>query len=209
MQNVGLLFQHIIPQGMSSNAKQSYVTVLLQSNQQSLFIPHYTPYLSRHPKMTQLLRLYTKNPQEGHRENQETQKILDETRKIIEQNNYSNQILHMMAIQVDSMTTQLGENPSNYSVELSKVKKTLKNNSLPLVNPFSIPIKEIPSILTIKLGNNDLKEIEYSRKLSMLLKKQKKPTLPKQTFCFHKPSVTNPPKIYDSKSDYYDKPNLA
>jgi len=81
--------------------------------------------------------------------------FFDETRKIIEQNNYSNQILHTMATQLDSTTTQLGENSSNYSWESSKVKQTPMINSPPLFNHFGTPIKEIPSMPTTKSGNND------------------------------------------------------
>jgi len=33
--------------------------------------------------------------------------------------------------------------------------------------------------------------------------------LPKQILCIHKPSVTNPPKNCDSKSDSSDKSNIA
>ena len=83
-------------------------------------------------------------------------------------------MLHTMATKLDSTTTQLLENSSNYSVEFSNVKKTPKNNSPPLFNPFSIHIKEIPSIPTTKLGNNDKKEIKLFQKIFHTLEKLKK-----------------------------------
>ena len=94
-------------------------------------------------------------------------------------------------------------------LELSKVKKTRKNNSPPLFNPFSIPIKEITSIPTTKLGNNDKKEIELFQKIFHAFEKLENPTLPKQTLCIHKSSLTNPPKNYDSNPVCSDRSNLT
>jgi len=59
------------------------------------------------PKNDSAVATPFKNPWEGDREkdSQETQIFFDEIRKIIEQNNYSNQILHPMATQIDSIST--------------------------------------------------------------------------------------------------------
>jgi len=96
-----------------------------------------------------------------------------------------------MANQLDPITTQLGENSSKYLVDLSKLKKTPTNNSPPLFNPFSIPIKEIPSIPTAKLGNSDEKEIKLFQKIFHGLGKLEIPHYQNKHFVF----ITHPLQV--------------
>jgi len=72
-----------------------------------------------------------------------------------------------------------------------------------------MPIKEIPSIPTTKLDDNEKKEIKLFQKIFHALEKLEKPKLPKETLCTHKFSLTNPPKIHDSKPDSLDSQILS
>lgn len=109
----------------------------------------------------------------------------------------------------DFNKTQLGENSSDYLLEIPKVKEIPQPNCPPLFNPFSIPIKETPSIPIENLGNNNKKEIGLSPKSFHDYDKFENHALSKQTVCLYESSCNNQPKNLIPKSNSSDKSSLT
>ena len=111
-----------------------------------------------------------------------------------------------MTTQLDSIATWLGESPHKHSLEPPKIKKFSQCNSPSLFNAFSIPIKEVPSIPTANLeDNNTKKQKELFQKIVHAIEKLEKPTSSKQVFCIHKTSFNHQSEKLRSKANIFEK----
>ena len=85
---------------------------------------------------------------------------LKQIKNIQQQNNYSNQILHTIATQLDHVEISINHISNYISLQNPKIQKDKIKLEQPIFKPFSMTQEELK---TIKLGNSNeelLKEIK-------------------------------------------------